>query len=155
MMQIARTLCKPVAKAGMSSSRALSTKLQLPDLPWDFGELEPVISSEIMELHYSKHHNAYVTNGNLMMEQLEEAVHKGDTAKVIGLQNAIKFNCGGHLNHSIFWKNLCAPSKGGGQLENGELRTKIEAQFGDVDKLQGLMSAATVGVQGSGWGWLG
>jgi len=138
----------------ISGGRALST-LKLPDLAFDFGALEPVISAEIMQLHYTKHHQAYVTNGNIAMEKLQEAQHKGDVGAVIGLQNAIKFNCGGHLNHSIFWKNLAPPSKGGGELSSGPLKTMIEAQFGSLDTLQTTMSAATVGVQGSGWGWLG
>jgi len=129
--------------------------LKLPDLPYDFGALELVISAEIMQLHYTKHHQAYVTNGNVAMEKLQEAQHKGDVGAVIGLQNAIKFNCGGHLNHSIFWKNLAPPSKGGGHLADGQLKTMIETQFGSLDALQTTMSAATVGVQGSGWGWLG
>lgn len=62
---------------------------------------------------------------------------------------------GGHLNHSIFWKNLAPVGKGGGELGNTDLRTAIEAQYGSVDNLQATMSAATVAVQGSGWGWLG
>lgn len=62
---------------------------------------------------------------------------------------------GGHLNHSIFWQNLAPVGKGGGELAAGDLRTAIEMQWGSVDKLQATMSAATVAVQGSGWGWLG
>ena len=136
------------------NARAMSS-LKLPDIDWDFGDLEPVISAEIMELHYTKHHQAYVTNGNLAMEKLAEATHKGDTASIIAMQNAIRFNCGGHINHTIFWKNLASPKNGGGHLDNGELRTMIENQWGDLDTLQTTLSAATVGVQGSGWGWLG
>ena len=108
-----------------------------------------------MQLHYTKHHQAYVTNGNIAMDKLAEATHKGDIAQVIALQNAVKFNCGGHLNPSIFWQNLAPPSKGGGDLPKGELRTLIETQYGSLDALQTTLSAATVGVQGSGWGWLG
>ena len=140
--------------ASQKYGRSMST-LKLPDLHWDFGDLEPVISAEIMELHYTKHHNAYVTNGNLAMEKLEEATHKGDTASIIAMQNAIRFNCGGHINHTIFWKNLCSEKNGGGHLDNGELRTMIENQWGDLETMQNAMSAATVAVQGSGWGWLG
>ena len=95
-------------KTPFGANRAMST-LKLPDISWDFGDLEPVISAEIMELHYTKHHQAYVTNGNLAMEKLAEATHKGDTASIIAMQNAIKFNCGGHINHTIFWKNLASP----------------------------------------------
>jgi superoxide dismutase, Fe-Mn family len=141
----------PATKAG---TRAMSS-LKLPDLSWDYGELEPVISSEIMTLHYTKHHQAYVTNGNIALEKLEEAKNKNDNAAILALQPALKFNVGGHINHSIFWKNLASPTKGGGELGDGELRKKIESQWGNVDALQTQLSAATVGVQGSGWGWLG
>jgi len=154
MQAIRKVVGSTVGRSATVQARSMSS-LKLPDLSWDFGELEPVISSEIMTLHYTKHHQAYVTNGNIALEKLAEAQHKKDTAAIIALQGAIRFNCGGHLNHSIFWKNLCSPKKGGGQLEKGELRTKIETQFGSLEKLQTQMSAATVGVQGSGWGWLG
>ena len=108
-----------------------------------------------MQIHHTKHHAAYVANLNIANAKLEEALHKGDTSSVISLQQAIKFNGGGHLNHSIFWKNLAPIGKGGGELPNGDLRTMIETQYGTLDNLQTTMTASTVGVQGSGWGWLG
>jgi Fe-Mn family superoxide dismutase len=70
-------------------------------------------------------------------------------------RQAIKFNGGGHLNHSIFWKNLAPPSKGGGGVPTGELATLINSKFGSFENLKTQMSGATVAVQGSGWGWLG
>lgn len=74
--------------------RGLQT-VTLPDLPYDYAALEPVISGEIMQLHHSKHHQAYVTNYNKALEQLEQAMNKGDTSTVVKLQSAIKFNGGG------------------------------------------------------------
>jgi superoxide dismutase, Fe-Mn family len=150
-MILSRNLLK-ATQATRSATRAMSS-MKLPDLPYDFGDLEPVISAQIMELHHQKHHNAYVTNGNIALEKLQESLHKGDNAGVISAQQAIRFNCGGHINHSIFWKNLCNPKDS--YLEDGELKTMIESQWGDVETMQNTMSAATVGVQGSGWGWLG
>jgi superoxide dismutase, Fe-Mn family len=108
-----------------------------------------------MQLHHQKHHAAYVTNFNVANAKLEEAQQKGDISSIISLQQAIKFNGGGHLNHSIFWKNLAPPNKGGGDLPKGDLRTMIENQYGSQDSFQTLMTNTTVGVQGSGWGWLG
>lgn len=148
------TLGKSAGNALNAQTRSMSS-LKLPDLPWDFGELEPVLSTEVMTLHYTKHHQAYVTNGNIALDQLAEAQHNNDTAKILALQPALKFNCGGHINHTLFWKNLAAPSKGGGNLGDGELKTMIDAQFGNLENLQDQMKAKTVGVQGSGWGWLG
>ena len=69
-----------------------ASSFKLPDLTYDYGALEPVISSEIMTLHHSKHHNTYVTNLNAAMEKLEEATAKGDVAGIVALQQAIKFN---------------------------------------------------------------
>jgi len=139
----------------MKSRFSSTTKFILPDLPYDYSELEPYISAQIMEIHHSKHHQTYVNNLNVLHEKLDDAVAKGDVSAIITLQQGIKFNGGGHLNHSIFWNNLTAPSKGGGELEKGELLTLIEAQYGSLDVLQKTMAVATVGVQGSGWGWLG
>lgn len=132
-----------------------STPYKLPELPYDFSALEPVISAEIMQLHYSKHHNAYVTNLNIALEKYHEAESKGDLAAMIALQQAIKFNGGGHVNHSIFWTNLAPASQGGGELPTGELAQAIQSEFGSVDVLIEKMSTASVGIQGSGWGWLG
>lgn len=128
---------------------------ELPDLPYDFSALEPVIKAEIMELHWGKHHRGYVTNLNAALGQLREAEEKSDYSKMIALQAAIKFNGGGHINHSIFWTNLTPPSKGGGDLHKGDLATAIDQQFGSKDKLIEEMSAKSVAIQGSGWGWLG
>ncbi|KAG8185657.1 hypothetical protein JTE90_008927 [Oedothorax gibbosus] len=126
-------------------------KHTLPDLPYDYGALEPTISAEIMQLHHSKHHAAYVNNLNIAEEKLAEATAKGDVATAISLTPAIRFNGGGHLNHSIFWQNLCPQ---GGEPQ-GELLSAINADFKSLDNLQSLLSAAAVGVQGSGWAWLG
>jgi Fe-Mn family superoxide dismutase len=129
-------------------------KATLPDLPYDYAALSPVISAETMELHHTKHHNAYVTNLNIALEKLDSAVSAGDVSSIIGLQGALKFNGGGHLNHALFWENLCA--KGSVAFPtSGPLKDCIAARFGDVDNMKKEMSALCVGVQGSGWGWLG
>lgn len=128
---------------------------QLPELPYDFSALEPVISGEIMELHYSKHHNAYVTNLNAALQKYEEAQNKKDVAAMIALQQAIKFNGGGHVNHSIFWTNLAPVSKGGGGAPEGALAAALAKDFGSVESFIEKMSTQTTAIQGSGWGWLG
>lgn len=79
---------------GFGQLRGLQT-FSLPDLPYDYGALEPVISGEIMQLHHQKHHQAYITNYNKALEQLQDAVGKGDSPAVVKLQSAIKFNGGG------------------------------------------------------------
>lgn len=104
-----------------------------------------------MELHHSKHHNAYVTNYNAAKEQLDEAVAKQDTNKIISLQGALRFNGGGHINHSIFWKNL-SPDR---SEPSDKLKSAIIKDFKSLDNLKAELKVAAVGVQGSGWAWLG
>jgi Fe-Mn family superoxide dismutase len=132
-----------------TSSRFAHT---LPDLPYDYSALEPVISAEIMQLHHSKHHQTYVNNFNVAEEKLSEALAKNDTSSVIGLQGALKFNGGGHLNHSIFWQNLCP---GGSGSPTGPLLEAINRDFGSFESMKEKLSSSTVAIQGSGWGWLG
>merc|ERR1712117_905458 len=93
---------------GVAATTVFSrSKHTLPDLPYDYSALEPVISAEIMQLHHSKHHQTYVNNLNAAEEKLAEASAKNDVSAIIGLQGALKFNGGGHINHSIFWKSHC------------------------------------------------
>jgi len=85
---------KTLAGLGFRQARSLQT-FSLPDLPYDYGALEPAISGEIMKIHHQKHHQTYITNYNKALEQLDEAMAKGDASKVVHLQSAIKFNSGG------------------------------------------------------------
>ena len=78
----------------------------LPDLAYDYGALEPHISGEIMELHHSKHHQAYVDGANQALEKLAAARESGDFATVPMLEKNLAFNLGGHTNHSVFWNNM-------------------------------------------------
>ncbi|GAX74710.1 hypothetical protein CEUSTIGMA_g2158.t1 [Chlamydomonas eustigma] len=145
-----RLLCN-----GESSNFALRgiTTFKLPELSYDFGALEPFISGKIMELHVTKHHAAYVNNLNNALLQHAEAEKMGDIAKMIALQGAIKFNGGGHVNHDIFWTNLISPKDF--RPPSGELLQKIETQWKSLENFKVAFSAASAGVQGSGWGWLG
>ena len=125
----------------------------LPDLDYDYGALEPFLSGQIMELHHSKHHQTYVNNLNQLMEKQADAAAKGDTEALIQLQPGIKFNGGGHVNHTIFWTNLCAAKDF--EPPVGELAAKIDADVGSLGALQAKMNGDSAAVQGSGWGWLG
>lgn len=125
----------------------------LPDLPYDYADLEPVISREIMELHHKKHHQAYITNLNKALDQYTQAEKNQKVDEMIALQSAIKFNGGGYVNHCLFWENL-APKGHTGQPE-GALMQAIEKGFGSFDQFKTEMTDKTAAVQGSGWGWLG
>lgn len=131
-------------------------KYELPPLPYDFNALEPVISAEIMNLHYTKHHQGYVNNLNKALEQYAEAEQKNDLGQMIALQKAIRFNGGGNINHSIFWTNLAPPKNGGGQAPQGNgLAKALEHSFGSFQNFVDQFSAKAVALQGSGWTWLG
>ena len=93
-----------LSRVSVLRAASVRTKAVLPDLPYQYHELEPYISADIMELHHSKHHQTYVNNLNVANEALQEAIHAGDVTKQIQLNNGIKFNGGGHLNHTIFWQ---------------------------------------------------
>jgi hypothetical protein len=113
---------KQAFKKQLSSSTATlcsRNKHTLPDLPYDYAELEPVISAQIMELHHKKHHQTYVNNLNQAEEQLGNSLQKNDLTAQITLQNVLKFNGGGHINHSIFWTNLSPTKKNGGGAPSG------------------------------------
>ncbi|KAJ3105942.1 hypothetical protein HDU97_007288 [Phlyctochytrium planicorne] len=107
-----------------------------------------------MQLHHAKHHQTYVTNLNLFEEKLADATQKNDTSAVLALNSALNFNYGGHVNHSIFWKNLAPQKEGGGDLSKGVLLSAIQKEFGSLDEFIKTFNAQTVAVQGSGWGWL-
>jgi len=132
-----------------------SQSYKLPDLPFDYQELEPFVNKEIMEIHHKKHHQTYVTNLNAALEKYDAAASSHDIATAIALQGAIKFNGGGHVNHSIFWTNLSPPKKNGGVPPQGDLAKRIDQQFGSLDKFIEKFNTTTGAVQGSGWGWLG
>ena len=120
----------------------------LPDLAYDYSALEPSISGTIMELHHSKHHQAYVTGANTALAQLAEARDSDNLANVNKLEKDLAFNLGGHVNHSIFWTNL---SPDGGDKPTGDLESAIDDQFGSFDQFQAHFTATALGVQGSGW----
>ncbi|OYN87597.1 superoxide dismutase [Parenemella sanctibonifatiensis] len=124
---------------------------ELPDLPYDYSALAPHIAPEIMELHHSKHHNTYVTGANTALEKLAEAREKGDFGSINQLEKDLAFNLGGHVNHSVFWKNM---SPEGGGRPDGELATAIDEYFGSFEGFQAQFEATAKGVQGSGWGML-
>jgi len=134
---------------------AVRTKHTLPDLPYDYGALEPFISAQIMELHHSKHHATYVAGLNTAEEQLAEALQAKDVKKAITLQRNLNFNGGGHINHSLFWEGLAPERQGGGQLPDGPLADAIKRDFGSFEALKDKLNAASLGIQGSGWAWLG
>lgn len=120
----------------------------LPDLTYDYAALEPHISGRIMELHHSKHHQAYVNGANTALEKLEAARDADDLAAVNLHEKNLAFNLGGHINHSAFWTNL---SPEGGGEPTGEIGEAIDEHFGSFGAFKKHFAAVAAGVQGSGW----
>ena len=123
----------------------------LPDLPYDFGALQPHYSAEVLELHHDKHHAAYVAGANTTLEKLADARAEGDFGAIVGLEKTLAFNVSGHVLHSIFWKNL---SPDGGEKPVGDLGSAIDEYFGSFDGFKAQLTSATTTIQGSGWGVL-
>ena len=123
----------------------------LPDLDYDYGALAPHISPEIMELHHSKHHAAYVAGANTALEKLAEARESGNFAAINKLEKDLAFHLGGHINHSVFWKNM---SPDGGGEPDGDVAAAIDEFFGSFDGFKKQFNEVANGIQGSGWSML-
>ncbi|BCR86651.1 superoxide dismutase [Aspergillus chevalieri] len=131
------------------------SQFTLPPLPYAYDALEPVISKQIMEIHHQKHHQTYITNLNAALTAQSTALQSQDVPQLISLQQKIKFNGGGHINHSLFWKNLTPASSPQAKLESAPgIKAAIERKWGSYEAFQKLFSATLLGIQGSGWGWL-
>jgi superoxide dismutase, Fe-Mn family len=127
------------------------TKYALPDLPYDYGALEPHVSAKIMQLHHDKHHKGYVDGANQTLEALEEARNKSDFARIAALEHQLGFHISGHVLHSLFWKNL---SPNGGGTPTGPLASALDRDFGGFDKFKQQLTKAAATCMGSGWGAL-
>jgi superoxide dismutase, Fe-Mn family len=129
----------------------------LPDLPYAYDALEPTIDARTMEIHHSKHHQAYVDNANKALEGTEwadssvESVLASLAAMPAEIQAAVRNNAGGHANHSLFW-TIMSPD-GGGEPE-GELKAAIDDLWGSPEELKKVVNDGGVKRFGSGWTWL-
>lgn len=126
---------------------------ELPQLPYAYDALEPHIDARTMEIHHSKHHNAYVTNLNAAIAGTDlEGKSIEDLMKNLDMNNmAVRNNGGGHYNHTMFWEIM---SPNGGGLPTGELATAIDAAFGSFDAFKAEFAKAGATRFGSGWAWL-
>lgn len=120
---------------------------ELPDLPYDYGALAPLVSAELLELHHSKHHAAYVKGANETLEKLA-ALGPDDADRKPALHHTLAFNVGGHHLHSLFWTSMTShgPARPG-----GELASAIDDAFGSFDSLSDTITALMTGIEGVGW----
>lgn len=125
-------------------------RIELPNLPYAYDALEPVISKKIMELHHTRHHLAYVTGANAAMDKLEKArAGEGLEIDYKAVMRDLSFHLNGHKLHSIFWQNLQKSKKE--NAPTGALLEKIEEQFGSFAAFQIEFNGAAKAVEGSGW----
>jgi Fe-Mn family superoxide dismutase len=122
----------------------------LPKLPYDYADLQPYMSKEQLTIHHDKHHQAYVTGANAILQKFEKARKEGADIDVKSSLKELSFNIGGNLLHSLFWNNLAPPKKAGGQ-PGGVLAKEIEKEFGSFDRFKKEFSQAATSVEGSGW----
>jgi Fe-Mn family superoxide dismutase len=127
-------------------------KFSLPDLPYGYDALEPTIDRMTMEIHHSKHHNAYVTklNGALEGTDLEGKSLEELLSNVSNHSAAVRNNGGGHFNHSLFWSVM----KPGGAEIPSSLSDSIKSAFISFDEFKNQFSEAAATRFGSGWAWL-
>jgi len=126
---------------------------ELPVLPYAYDALEPAIDQETLRLHHTKHHQAYVTGLNKAEEELAKARQSGDYALIKHWTKNAAFHGSGHILHSLFWENLTPPSQAKA-APAGHLAEAIARDFGSFDAFKAQFTAATVDVEGSGWGIL-
>jgi len=131
---------------------------QLPDLPYDYSALEPHIDARTMEIHHSKHHQAYVNNANdalqghdeLQRLDVEQLLRRIDSVPE-DIRTKLRNNAGGHANHALFW-TIMGPN-GGGE-PSGAVGDAIRQAFGDFGSFRDKFANAGKGRFGSGWAWL-
>jgi Fe-Mn family superoxide dismutase len=130
----------------------------LPNLPYAYDALEPHIDARTMEIHHTKHHNAYVTNLNVAIEKHADLQNKSLEELISNIQslpetarNAVRNNGGGHWNHSFFWE-IMTPNAPGKPVD--KIADAIQKRFGSFEKFKEEFATAAISRFGSGWAWL-
>jgi Fe-Mn family superoxide dismutase len=147
----------PTVPAGAG---AITQPFVLPNLGYAYDALEPQIDARTMEIHYTKHHQAYITNANKALAdhpELHSLTAEAILANLDGVPESIRTtlrnNVGGHVNHSFFWR-IIAPAEAGTAAADGRLDQAIGEAFGSHDAFQAQFAAAALKQFGSGWAWL-
>ncbi|MDJ0625087.1 MAG: superoxide dismutase [Candidatus Caenarcaniphilales bacterium] len=131
----------------------------LPTLGFSYDALEPVIDTQTVEIHYSKHHQTYVNNLNAAIAKHPELAKQSIEELLVDLnkvpddiRTAVRNHGGGHANHSLYWSVLTSKEKSGSPSK--DLLTAIEKQYVSFDGFKDQLSKLSIGTFGSGWGWL-
>jgi Fe-Mn family superoxide dismutase len=134
-------------------------KYDLPKLPYAYNALEPHIDAQTMEIHHTKHHQAYTNGLNTALESLSAELQNMELTKLLSsldkvpenVRGAVNFHGGGYDNHALFWNNM--KPNGGGE-PGGSLADAINSSFGAFASFKEKFTKDTGAIQGSGWGWL-
>lgn len=135
-------------------------KHTLPKLQYAYDALEPYIDAKTMEIHHSKHHQAYIDKLNKALEDFPALAEKSIESLVENIadvpesiRTAVRNNGGGHANHTFFW-SILRPAQDGDNEPSGELRAAIDKKFGSFDAFKTEFTQAALNQFGSGWAWL-
>ncbi len=137
-----KSAAKPKLKPGM---------YYLPELPYGYNDLEPYISEDQLTLHHQKHHQAYVSAANTILEKLDKAHNENSEVDVKSLAKELSFNVGGIQLHNLFWQNLAPSKKGGGGEPADVLSDAIKDSFGNFARFKKEFTQAAISCEGSGW----
>jgi len=123
----------------------------LRPLPYDYKALAPYISEELLTIHHTKHHQAYVTGANAILDKFDKSRKDKTDFDIKASAKELSFHVGGIRLHTLFWQNLAPAGKGGGGLPRGELAKAIDEEYGGFDRFKKEFSTAATSVEGSGW----
>jgi superoxide dismutase, Fe-Mn family len=139
-----------VFASGSNANRQLS--FTQDKLTYSFGDLEPAIDALTMEIHYTKHHTAYIkaVNEAIVAEHISETSQETLLANISKYSPKVRNNAGGAWNHNFFWESMSPKSSG----PSGKLQDAINGTFGSLEKFKERFATAATGRFGSGWAWL-
>ena len=134
-------------------------KYEVPQLNYKYDALEPYIDAKTMEIHHTKHHQAYANGLNVALESINALTHKNYITSILSdlttvpehVRNTINFHGGGFDNHRLFWESM---TPNGGGEPGGRLGDEIKIYFGSFKEFKEKFSQGSLSIQGSGWGWL-
>jgi len=122
----------------------------LPELPYASNALEPYISETQLKIHHDKHHAAYVNGANAILERMEKARQAGADLDMKATLKELSFQAGGHVLHSLFWRNL-APAAKAAKEPSGLLAEALKKEFGSIERFKKEFAQAAASTEGSGW----
>ena len=123
----------------------------LPELPYDYAALTPHLSADLLRLHHDKHHAAYVNAANAILQKMDKARTDNADFDAKATFKELSFQIGGHVLHSLFWKNLAPASAGGGGKPSGSIAKVIDDEYGSWERFKKLFSQTAASAEGSGW----